>query len=203
MKRLFLAAALAASFGCKRPAPAADGGPLPAAAAAPAAAGWSDAELKAYLAFQEGLISVIGPQRLADGGWGKPRLRTEEELAYEEGKLRRQSGLTDQQIDTLNRLTAALGTRKVLQKVADMEELQEELRRAREELPDGSVPEVDAALEVMAERKKREAAYTEERARFGDALVNAALPHEEALLQNWARMMSGAHEYGEAKEGEH
>jgi hypothetical protein len=200
VKRLFLALCLASIAACKKPeghnAPAA----APAGQSAPAAAAWSDAKLKAYLVLQEGLLGVLAP---VAGDGGRARIRSDEELAYEEGKLRRASGLTDAEVDTLNRLTAALVTRKVLQQAAEVGSMATELGRARAELPDGSVPEVDAALEVIAERKKREAAYLEERARFGDALVDVALPHEEALLRNWRRMMHLGQEVGEAREGEH
>lgn len=201
MKRLVLIVAVAALAGCKKPGGAdAGGGPVgPEAAAAPT--GWSEAKVLAYLELQKGLAAMLGPVSGVDGGPG--RIRSDEELAYEEGKLRRASGLTDQEVDTLNRLTAALVARDTMARISQLQADQAELARVRAEVPDGSVPEVDQALLVLEERKKREAAMPEERAKFGSALVDLVLPHKQALIGNWGSLMHAAQEFGETREGEH
>ncbi len=199
MKRLVLIG-LAAFAACKKPASAGgDGGP--AAAAGPAASGWTDAKVRAYLALQQGLTQAMHPEVRVDGGPG--RIRTDPEMAEAEAKLRKASGLTDDEVKTMNALTAALLMRQVMGGLAEVQAMQGELARARAEVPDGSVPEVDAALVAMTERKKRHEMLVEERARFGDALIDVALPHKEALVQNWAAMMRSAQEFGETREGEH
>jgi hypothetical protein len=200
MKRFVLIVAVAVACGCKKPGPP-DAGVTAAPEASGAAVGWSEAKVLAYLELQRGLAAGLEPLAGPDGGSG--RIRTDEELAYEEGKLRRASGLSEQEIDTLNRLTAALVTRDTMAKISQLQAEQAELARLRAEVPDGSVPEVDQALEVLAERKKREAAMPEERARFGNALVDLALPHRQALISNWGALMHAAQEFGETREGEH
>jgi hypothetical protein len=169
-----------------------DGGAALAAKDAPAGPAWTDAKLEAYLELQQALVAQLTEPHPSDDA-----------LAASEARLRKASGLTDAEVDTLNRLTAALVTRRMMIQVAEMGSMAKELARTRAELPDGSVPEVDSALQAMAERKKREGAYLEQRARFGDALIDVALPHEDALIQHWGAMMRAAHQSGEAREGEH
>lgn len=156
--------------------------------------------MKAYLKLQTELISALRQGPPADAGPGRPAHPTEEELAQVEAKLRKASGLTDEEVATLNTLATALITGEVMRTMAELGSMKNELAEARQGLPDGSVPEVDEALAAIARRQQRDQAMAEERAQFGDALVDAALPHRAALMENWSKLMDAAGEVGEARE---
>jgi hypothetical protein len=199
VKRLFLVV-MVGLVGCKKPAGEVSPNGAPAAEGQRPATGWSDAKVREYLRYQRGLVELITPTELPDGGVSIPPVRSDEEMARLEAGLRRVSGLTDAEITVLGRATGALFTRRTLIKMNEIGSMQKELQRARTEVPDGSVPEVDAALVVEEERQKRQAAYTEERAKFGDALIDVLVPHEQELISNWTAMMNSAADYAEARE---
>jgi hypothetical protein len=203
MKRLF-AVVLFAIAGCKKPAEAVGTPEARSAQGGDAGdAAWAPARVKAFVGYQRGMLALLVPPLLADGGYGKPSIKTDEDLARAEDKLRKASGLSDAEIGTMNTLAAALYTRHVMLKVTEATSLAGELEKARAELPDASVPEIDRALAAATEAQKRAGHYEQERARFGDALVDAALPFEQELLANFGAMMNSAHELGEAREDEH
>ena len=186
---------------CKKPPAPAEPGTDPAAAPGIGAAPQcTDAKMRAYLKLQVDLFTILGPLSKADGGRA---LLSDVALAQAEARVRKTSGLTDSEVKILNDLATALIVLEVMRKLGEMGSLEKQLAEAKEGLPDGSVPEVDQALLVVAERKKRYEQLPEERARFGDALINAAQPHRQALMENWSKLMDAAGEIGEVREGEH
>jgi hypothetical protein len=199
MKRALVLALLCVAA-CKKPG---DKGGATGPAQASSDAGPSAdtaAKVKAYLGYQRGMIVLLAPTAAVDGGVAKAVVLSDEEQARAEGKLRKESGLTDTEIDAFNQVVAALFTRNVMARVAAVASLAPELEKARAELPDGSVPEIDRALATLEEAKKRTSNYDEERARYGSALIDALLPFEQELLANFGAMMNSAHASGEAAE---
>lgn len=195
VRRLAALSACLLGVACTRPAPDAPVAPPaePGAAPAegPAAVTLTDEKVRAYLRYQKALLIQRGLAEdvaAPDAGL-RPYVPPEPRAAAKgEDAVRRVSGLSDAEIELLDRLAGALFTRRFSQSLRTTEGLAMQVELTGSQLPDEEREQFKGVIDKMRARDKELEKLPQERDRFGGANVDLALKYESELTSNWQRL---------------
>jgi hypothetical protein len=156
----------------------------------------TEAKLDRYIEYRQklatieaGLMKELGAlEPLSDGGTKiapeaaarrlRPRLEAER-------KAKLASGLSDAEIEAFDDLMNEVMPKRAMVKALDEDAAIAEMERMKAKMPKDEQARFQENLDAMKKRREQHQDLSAAREKYGDAIVDAALKREDALLKLW------------------